>query len=113
MHSHVLKRLSHIFVFLLFASLSVTLIAQDAPKPAKASDFDSPSRWDIFAGYSYLAPKGTVEVPVGGGTTLPESYKAMDKGALVSAAVFFNKHVGAQVESGFHDLFTNGSSSNG
>ncbi|MGB7742696.1 MAG: hypothetical protein WBL41_08040, partial [Terracidiphilus sp.] len=30
-----------------------------------------PSRWDIFAGYSYLAPKGTVQVPQTGGTTTP------------------------------------------
>ncbi len=63
MHSHLLKSLSRVLALAMLASVPVALAAQDAPKPApKASPSDSPSRWDIFAGYSYLAPKGTVEV---------------------------------------------------
>src|SRR5215472_5966243 len=90
------------------------LPAQEQSKPApKASAFDSPSRWDIFVGYSYLAPKGTVDVPQTDGSTLPKSYKSMDAGMLASGAYFFSNHVGMQVESGFHDLWTNSSSSNG
>lgn len=103
------------------ASASIAVVAQDAPKPAaKPSAADSPSRWDIFAGYSYLAPKGTVEVlQPGGVTTLPMQYTAIDKGAILSAAYFFNKYVGAQIETSTHgtlsndpktnDAFTNGS----
>jgi outer membrane protein OmpA-like peptidoglycan-associated protein len=88
--------------------------AQDAPKPAaKAAADDSPSRWDIFAGYSYLAPKGTVEVlQKDGVTVLPVTYKSANYGILGSGAYYFNKYVGAQVELGEHDLTVSSSSSN-
>ena len=88
--------------------------AQDAPKPApKASQADSPSRWDIFAGYSYLAPKDTVQVLQPDGlTTLPEQYKAATWGIIGSGAYFFNKYLGAQVEGAAHDMWINDSSSN-
>jgi hypothetical protein len=62
------------------------------------------SRVDIFAGYSYLAPKGTVNVPGAntGGTALPVKYSSIDYGALGSVAYFFNRFVGAQAEFGAH-----------
>ena len=115
MHSHGLKRLSRIFALAVLVSVPAALVSQEAPKPApKGSAFDSPSRWDIFAGYSYLAPKGTVEVLQSDGvTTLPETFKAMDKGVIGSGAYFFNKYVGAQVETAGHDVFSNDTSSNG
>ena len=62
-----------------------------------------PSRWDIFAGYSYLAPKGTVQVPQANGTTSPFSYDAVNVGGLFSGAYYFNKYVGAQAEYGLHE----------
>jgi hypothetical protein len=115
MHSHVLKSLSRVFALAMLALAPIALTAQDAPKPApKAFPSDSPSRWDIFAGYSYLAPKGTVEVlQPDGVTTLPETYKAMNQGIIGSGAYYFNKYVGAQLESASHDLWKNSSSSNG
>ena len=62
MHDRMMKWLAG-FTLAMVASLAGAAAAQDAPKPApKASQFDSPSRWDFFAGYSYLAPKGTVDV---------------------------------------------------
>jgi len=103
--------------------LSLTLFlpgsaaAQDASRPAAspASAADSPSRWDIFAGYSYLAPKGTVDVvqPVPGNPVLPESYKSMQYGVIASVARYFNNYAGLQVELSSHDTFVNSSSSNG
>jgi hypothetical protein len=116
MHSHSLKSRSRVFALLVLASLPVALAAQDAPQPAapKASQFDSPSRWDFFAGYSYLAPKGTVDVlQPDGVTTLPQTFKSMNSGILGSGTYYFNRHVGAQLELGAHDLWTNSSSSNG
>jgi hypothetical protein len=116
MHSHVLKCLSRVFALAVLASVPVAVIAQDAPKPAPKStnSSESPSRWDIFAGYSYLAPKGTVQVLQSDGvTTLPETFKSMNYGIIGSGAYFFNKYVGAQVETAGHDLMTNSSSSNG
>ncbi len=115
MHSHFLKSWSRIVALAVLASVPVALAAQEAPKPApKASQSDSPSRWDIFAGYSYLSPKGTVNVlQPDGQTVLPENFKSMDAGIIGSGAYYFNKYVGAQVETAGHDLFKNSSSSNG
>src|SRR3954453_10656069 len=115
MHSHLLKSWSRVFALAVLASVPVAMAAQDAPKPApRASQADSPSRWDFFAGYSYLAPKGTVDVlQTDGVTTLPQTFKSMNYGILGSGAYFFNKYVGAQVEVGSHDQWTNNSSSNG
>jgi len=77
--------------------------AQDKPA-AKPPAQDSPSRWDIFAGYSYLAPHDTVQVIQSGGTIVePESYKSVNVGAILSGAYYFNKYVGAQVEVGIHE----------
>ena len=100
MHSHLLKSWSRVFAFAVLASVPIALAAQDAPKPApKAFPSDSPSRWDFFAGYSYLAPKGTVDVlQPDGVTTLPQTFKSMNSGVLGSATYYFNNHVGAQVE---------------
>src|ERR1035437_1966384 len=113
MHSHVLKSMSRVLVLATVAFMPVGLAAQDSTKPApKASAADSPSRWDIFVGYSYLAPKDTVDVLQPNGTTLPFSYKSANYGILGSGAYFFNKYVGAQVEVGAHDMWINSSSSN-
>jgi hypothetical protein len=77
--------------------------AQDKPA-AKPPAQDSPSRWDIFAGYSYLAPHDTMQVIQSGGTIVePESYKSVNLGAILSGAYYFNKYVGAQVEVGIHE----------
>ena len=97
------------------ASFAVAAAAQEAPQPApRPFPSESPSRWDIFAGYSYLAPKGTVDVlQPDGVTVLPQTFKSMDSGALISATYFFNRFIGAQVESGFHDVWKNSGSSNG
>ena len=102
------KSVSSVVALACMALLSVSVCAQEAAKPAaKASYGDSASRWDIFAGYSYLAPKGTVEVPLNvppvGLTTLPFKYDSVDVGGLFSAAYFFNKYVGGQAEFGLHE----------
>jgi outer membrane protein OmpA-like peptidoglycan-associated protein len=82
--------------------VSVSAFAQDKPAP-KAPVADSASRWDIFAGYSYLAPHGTVQViQPGSGVTEPVDYKSVDEGAIFSAAYYFNRYVGAQAELGVH-----------
>lgn len=116
MHSNVLNYVSRLLVAAALAGSSLGLAAQDAPKPAKPAtpSADSPSRWDIFAGYSYLAPKGTVDVLQSNGTTtIPQRFKSMNYGIIGSGAYYFNKFVGAQVEGATHDTFVNDSSSNG
>ena len=107
MYSQTLKSLCQVLVVTCVAVMPVALAAQDAAKPApKASREYSPSKWDIFTGYSYLAPKGTVNVPLPSGQVLPFSYKSVDVGGLFSGAYFFNKFVGAQAEFGFHEYGT-------
>jgi outer membrane protein OmpA-like peptidoglycan-associated protein len=82
----------------------IALAAQDSAKPApKTGSDDYASRWDIFAGYSYLAPHGTVQVPQPNGTVAPYNYNAVNLGGLFSGAYYFNKYVGAQAEFGLHE----------
>jgi len=89
--------------FVCLAFTPIALAAQDSAKPApKAGPDDYASRWDIFAGYSYLAPHGTVQVPQPNGTIAPYNYNAVNLGGLFSGAYYFNKYVGAQAEFGLH-----------
>jgi len=74
-----------------FAPVAIT--AQDSAKPAAAPASDSPSKWDIFLGYSYLAPTGQVRSTAG-----ISAYQAINFGGIVSGTRFFNNYLGAQVE---------------
>jgi len=106
MKTRVLK-----FVGLIFGLVSVGImlpvgmLGQSAPSARGASN-NMPSRWDIFAGYSYLAPKGTVQVPQPNGTIEPYSYDAVNLGGLFSGAYYFNRFVGIQAEYGIHEWGT-------
>lgn len=132
MYSRVLKSASLIAVLAFVALVPAALVAQDSAKPAaKSAPYtgDSPSRWDIFLGYSYMAPVGTVNTyqgdcpvvvtpPYSGitigkgvqanyssntcGTTEPFSYQSIDYGAIGSAARFFNKYTGLEFDAGYH-----------
>jgi len=74
--------------------MPAALSAQDSAKPAvKPASDDSASKWDIFAGYSYLAPHGTV----GNAQATSDNY-----GSDYSVARYFTKYVGAQVEATDH-----------
>jgi outer membrane protein OmpA-like peptidoglycan-associated protein len=62
------------------------------------------SRLDIFLGYSYLAPHGSVLIPGGANVGLPNpvSYSSINTGAIGSASYYFNRYVGAQAEYSNH-----------
>jgi outer membrane protein OmpA-like peptidoglycan-associated protein len=94
------KSLSRVFVPALLALVPVVLSAQASGNSKREAN---PSKWDIFAGYSYLAPKGTVTTPLPSGGTASADYRAVNLGGLFSGAYFFNKYVGAQAEYGFHE----------
>ena len=83
--------------------LPVAVYAQAAKSPAKAAPGDNPSRWDIFMGYSYLAPHGTVTTSPATGTPISANYDAVNVGGLVSGAYYFNRYFGAQGEYGIHE----------
>ncbi len=102
MQARVLKSVGGVLAFAILALLPVVLAAQSAPA-AKGSSNQLPSRWDIFAGYSYLSPKGTVTTTLPDGTPVTASYDAVNVGGIVSGAYYFNRFVGAQVEWGLHE----------
>jgi hypothetical protein len=77
--------------------MPIAVTAQDAAKPAKAPVTDSPSKWDIFAGYSYLAPKSSEQIA----GDYPRSINA---GAIGSVTRYFNNYVGFQLEGDYHDM---------
>src|SRR5450631_4275420 len=104
MFCRVSKSMNLLLALAFAVMIPVAVAARDAAKPAaKVSAADSPSKWDIFLGYSYLAPKGTVEVPQSNGTTLPYNYTSVNVGGLGSVTRYFNKYVGVQGEAGFHE----------
>jgi outer membrane protein OmpA-like peptidoglycan-associated protein len=114
MYSHVLKNASRIFALAAAALAPAALSAQAAPPASGTASTAAPyaSKWDIFAGYSYLAPHGTVQVPQPNGSTVPFSYDAVNVGGLFSGARYFNRIVGAQIEFGEHEWGSQSSSGN-
>ena len=97
MSARFMRSASRALALALVASIPIALSAQTGGK--SASD-DNPSRWDIFTGYSYLAPKGTVTVATPGHTA---NYDAVNVGGLFSGAYFFNRNIGVQAEFGVHE----------
>ncbi|MGP8251995.1 MAG: hypothetical protein ACLQHF_08175 [Terracidiphilus sp.] len=101
MHARIFKNLSSVVALACLAIVPQFLSAQSAPA-AKGSSDSSPSRWDIFVGYSYLAPSGTVSTTIGSGTPVTASYDAVNVGGIFSGAYFFNKNIGVQAELAVH-----------
>ncbi len=89
--------------------LGVTsLYGQDSsPKPVAAPMAPPISKIDVFLGYSYLAPHGTVNTTLANGTNYPTTYRAADYGAIGSVAYFANKYFGGVVEYADHSLGKN------
>ena len=76
--------------------MPLAMVAQDAAKPATpASSADNPSKWDIFLGYSYLAPKGQISPT--------DNARSITDGGIISVARYFNNYVGVQVEGDIHN----------
>jgi hypothetical protein len=107
MYARVFKSLSLVLVLAFAALAPVALAAQVVPAAKGAPAADPASKWDIFVGYSYMAPFDTVyPIQIYGGTAKfnfrPE-YRGMDE----SVSYFFSHNWGLQFESGQHDLWTN------
>ena len=119
MHSRPLTSLGRILLVAGALGLSsASLPAQDststAPKPPAPADSPA-SRIDIFAGYSYWAPHGTLTVPSGDliGISGPVTYSAINYGAIGSVTYYFNRFVGGQVEYANHPDGNNDGASEG
>jgi hypothetical protein len=74
------------------------MAAQDTAKPAAPPSAQAPSKWDLFAGYSYLAPKGYI---INNGTQL-DNARSVSCCVDVSLARYFTNYFGIQAEGDFH-----------
>jgi outer membrane protein OmpA-like peptidoglycan-associated protein len=96
MYARVSKSVSRVLALAFVALMPVAMAAQDSVKPVvKADAGDSASKWDIFLGYSYLAPKATVD---------GVSFNAVNYGTIASVSGYFNKNVGITAEGDAHIL---------
>jgi hypothetical protein len=112
MQTDFFKSVSRVLSFVLFLLVPVVLTAQAGPS-ARGTTNSNPSRWDIFAGYSYLAPHGTVTaMQPDSAPSITASYDAVNVGGLGSGAYFFNRFVGIQAEYGIHEWGDQKSGSN-
>ena len=98
MSGRVLRSFSRVLALALVAIVPAALAAQSSAKPAD----DSPSKWDIFVGYSYIAPRGYIETPIDGVGTVNVPYNAIAAGAQLSIARYFNEYVGAEFVGDVH-----------
>jgi hypothetical protein len=115
MYSRVLKSMIRVLALMcvVLAPVALAAQAQDAAKPAaKAAVNDSPSRWDIFAGYSFFWPKGTVTGQDIDGLPVSVGYKTNRVGTTESLSYYLNKNLGWQVDSGQHDRYIDTGNSN-
>jgi outer membrane protein OmpA-like peptidoglycan-associated protein len=95
MSPRFLSFLSRVLLAVTASFAGVGLMAQTAPapppnNPAPSSD-QSPSRVDVFAGYSYLSPNGAIN-----------GNKGITKGFTVATSYWLNKYIGGVVETGSH-----------
>jgi hypothetical protein len=99
MYKCVWKTLNRVLFLTAVISTPVGLWAQVAP--SAAGNAPSPSKWDVFAGYSALIPNGHVgTAPKGEGF----GYNSIDMGAILSITRFFNNYVGVRIEGDEHIL---------
>jgi outer membrane protein OmpA-like peptidoglycan-associated protein len=103
MHFSYSKTINHIFALALIGMASMAMAAQDATKPdvkiyaSKTASDNAASKWDIFAGFSYLSPK-----------VASDGFDNFDStgiryGAIGSVSRYFNKYAGVQFEGDYHN----------
>jgi hypothetical protein len=101
MNSSVSKYVSCVFAFAFLAVMPITLAAQVTASATGRAPWDkSGSKWNIFVGYSYLAPNGKIPGTQNGAPG--STYGQINYGAIFSAARFFNKNLGVQIEGDEH-----------
>jgi len=92
-----------LFVLAFIALLPIDLAAQVASAVKGITPVDLVPKWDIFAGYSYLSPHGTVQTLLKvGSPTQPFSYIPIGGGGIVSVARYVNRHWGWEIVGDVH-----------
>jgi hypothetical protein len=105
--SQKFRNMSRVLALAFVVLLPSSLVAQVAASQGRGNPNAPAPKWDIFVGYSILDPRGTFYPIQPDGSVLPVSFKLEKTGMLESATYYFSRHVGLQVETGEHDLFTN------
>jgi hypothetical protein len=100
MHFQVSRFAGRLLALSFAALIPIALTAQTAPSASGPRD-DNASKWDIFLGYSFLAPKGTVFNP---NTGLNFTTNSVNYSAMESVTRYFNHHVGLTLEGDEHIL---------
>ena len=109
MFSRVSKLMSHFAALAILALVPVALLAQVTPAAQGNPRGDNASKWDIFLGYSYLSPLGTVTTTsTSAFPNVTASYDPVNVGEIVSISYFFNRYVGLQAETGIHEWGSSG-----
>jgi hypothetical protein len=120
MHTHVLRSVKRIHNLLLMVMIPLAASAQVTPEAAGGHSF---GKWEIFAGYSYLAPNTVVTGQVktqtncfgsrrSAGTpalnglwNCPVGMEAEVHGSVESITRELNSKVGIQIEAAQHDIY--------
>jgi hypothetical protein len=103
MHFSYSETVNHILALALLGMAPIALAAQDATKPDvktyanSTASSNAASKWDIFAGFSYLSPR-----------VASDGFDSFDStgiryGAIGSVSRYFNKYVGVQFEGDYHN----------
>jgi outer membrane protein OmpA-like peptidoglycan-associated protein len=103
MQSRPLSSVSRILLVGCAVGLGASSLFGQSTTPAPAAPAEQPvSRIDVFTGYSYFAPHGTVNTTLPDGTIFSDKYSSVDYGAIGSVAYYFNRYFGGQVEYANH-----------
>jgi len=102
MHSAAFRGLNRSLILAIFTALPITLHAQVVPSATGPNQYHA-SKWDIFAGYSYLDPYGPYGKITG---TTPEefgyTYGNIDWGEILGITRNLNQNFGIQLEGDSH-----------
>lgn len=92
------------FVALAFVTLlPISLNAQVAASVKQAPGLEPPPKWNLFLGYSFLSPHGSVDGSPDRNAVLPVSYHHVTVGGDFSYAYFLGRHLGIQGEVAEHE----------
>ena len=94
------------FVALAFVTLLPVALSAQVASPVKgAPGLVTPPKWNLFLGYSFLSPHGSVDSsPDLRDPYLPASYHHVTLGGDFSGSYFFGRHLGITAEMGLHEF---------
>ena len=103
MFACVWKSLSRFVALAFVALLPVALGAQVVSTVKQAPGLEPPPKWNLFLGYSYLSPHGSVNGSPDRRAELPAYFHHVTLGGDVSGSYFLGRHLGVTAEIGIHE----------